>query len=469
MEHVQVCRFCGHIDSVDDAGRCNHCRFFSGLTSVTRAEAKRISRGRRFSLLRSRLLRLGLVLALIAGLGVWVMWNLFDLAPNPPGATTNISASVGPHTWAQGRRVPQNSGFTPDPAPIPQKVKWTYATSQPLLSSPAVVEDRVYLTTEDGRAVALDRETGQEVWQYEGGSPSNTTPAVVEDLVFFTLRPGLVVALDRENGSLRWEKDIGNAILASPIVVNGTLYIGAADRKLYALDAATGRERWAFATSNWVISSVAYADDTVIVTSQDNLNYILDEQTGRKRLDYDTGRGRRTLGAPAIKGDLVYLGSYGGRVWAINRRAKNHPLDGTILYWKTSLHLWGVLPNPPVQRGSVWAAQLEGDVTQTLAVAHDMVYVTNTDGKVFALDAATGTEEWATDLGVKITAAPTVAGRTVLVGTHGGAVFGLDGSTGAVLWDFKTGGKITGSPIVAGDTMYIASHDGKLYAVTDIE
>jgi len=469
VEHVRICRFCGHINPAEETARCNNCRSFSGLTTVPRAEGEQIARRKRLGYFRSRLIRFLLVLAPIIGLALWVSWDFLDLAPNPLGPTTNVGASVGSQTWAQARRTPENTGYTPDPAPFPHKVEWTFATSRPLVSSPAVVGDRVYLTTEDGRAVALDRQTGQLLWEYHSGFPSSSTPAVAGRSVLVAFRPGLIAALNRETGSVQWERNIKSPILASPIVVDGTMYVGAADGKLYAFDAAAGGLRWAFESSDWITSPVAYAEDTVIVMPQDSQVHVLDTNTGRNRLTYDTGRGRRSPGGPAIQGDLAYFGSFGGRVWAIDRHAKNYPLDRPILFLKANLFVWGILSTPPVQRGSVWATPVEGDVTQSPAVAHGRVYATTTEGKVIALNAATGAKEWTTNLGVEITAAPTVAGDTLLIGTEEGIVFGLDAHSGETLWEFQTGGKITGSPIVVGDTLYVVSHDGKLYAVSGKE
>jgi outer membrane protein assembly factor BamB len=211
---------------------------------------------------------------------------------------------------------------------------------------------------------------------------------------------------------------------------------------------------------------VAYSDGKVILTSQGSHMHVIDSRTGRQRLDYDTGRGRRAPAAPSVQGNIIYFGSYGGRVWAIDLQSKTRPWDRPILFWKANLYVWGINGSPPVQRGSVWAVDIGGDVTRALAIAHDTVFATNSQGKVVALNTTTGAERWSTLLEYKITAAPTVAGDTVLIGTEAGIVFGLDARTGAILWQFQTGGEITGSPIAAGGTIYIASNDGKLYALT---
>ncbi|HEU0020803.1 MAG TPA: hypothetical protein VFR55_03910, partial [Dehalococcoidia bacterium] len=90
MEHVRICRFCGHINPAEETARCNNCRSFSGLTTVPRAEGEQIARRKRLGYFRSRLIRFLLVLAPIIGLALWVSWDFLDLAPNPLGPTTNV-------------------------------------------------------------------------------------------------------------------------------------------------------------------------------------------------------------------------------------------------------------------------------------------------------------------------------------------------------------------------------------------
>jgi outer membrane protein assembly factor BamB len=439
---------------------------FFELAIVPRLEAEQIARQRQRRVLRRRLVRLTVALAVVGSTTIWALGAYFDLGPSPPSATTNLSASIGPHTWAQIGRTPDNSGFTPEAAPFPHRVAWTYRTAKPLLASPAVVDPHVYLATGDGRTLALDRQTGQPVWELHSGWLSSSTPAVAGESVIFAVRPGRVVSLNRQTGTPHWDTHLKSPVLASPVVVNGTIYLGAADKTLYALDAATGRQRWAFATQDWIVSAVAYAGDRVIVASQDSRLHVVGADTGRQRLVYETGIGRHIGAAPAVQGDRVYFCSVGGRVWAIDWRATTYPLERALLFWQSHLYLWGMRSTSPVQKGSVWSRRVGGDVRHTPAVAHHTVYVTTAQGKVVALDAATGAERWQADVGVNITAAPTVAGTVVLIGTESGVVFGLDAHTGERQWEFKTEGRITGSPIVAGNTMYVVSHDGALYAVT---
>jgi eukaryotic-like serine/threonine-protein kinase len=465
MENLRVCRACGHTDSVDSRGGCPACGGFFDLAIVSRAEAEQIARERRRRLLRRRLVRYGVALAFVAGATGWTLAVYFDVGIDPPSATTSISASVAPDTWPQVRRTPENTGFISDLAPFPHRVRWTYRTSGSLLASPAVAESHVYLTTGDGRTVALDRQAGHVVWEYPGGGPSSSTPAVAGEIVISAIRPGRVVALNRRTGARIWEADLRHSILASPIVMHGTVYIGTADKKLFALDAANGRERWAFTTAAWVVDAVAYATDRVIVPSQYSRVHVVSMQTGRERLVYDTGSGRFIGAGVALQGNRAYFGTARGRVWAIDWQATTYPLERTLMFWKLHLYVWGFVSQPPVQKATVWSRRVGGDVVHTPAIAHDTVYFTTSQGKVLALETGTGSERWSADLKGDITAAPTVAGTTVLIGTRRGIVFGLEANTGKVLWEFKAASEITGSPIVVRDTMYVVSSDGALYAV----
>ncbi len=465
MEQVRVCRFCGHIEAAPGSERCDNCEAFSGMISVPRAEAERLSRSRKFDFLRSRLLIPGIALAVTALLAFWVSWNYLGLAPNPPVASTDVAPTLDPGDWPQTRRTVEGAGFTPNPVPYPHEIRWSYNSGGPLLNAPAVAGNLVYLTTDTGKLVALDRATGLPVWEHSTGFPSSSTPAVAGDLVVYAVRPGRILALDAMTGALQWERDMGNPILASPVVRDGTVYIGVGDYKLYALDIASGVVLWSFTTDDWVIAAVCLADNALIVVSKDNLLHVVDTDTGRRRLEYDTGRARQILGGPATQDDLVYVGSQKGRVWAINWRARSLPWDRFALFWKTTFHVWGWLTDPPSQRGSVWGAQVEGDVAQSPALAGGRVYVASVSGVVSALEASSGEALWETALGSPVTTAPTVAGSTVLVGTESGMVAGLDARNGRLSWRFETGGKITGNPVVAASTLYVVSHDGNLYAL----
>ena len=464
---VRVCRSCGHFNPADGPSRCSNC--FVYLIGVDAVPQESVVKPRRRipRWVRRRPVFL-LTLTLVLGFIAWRIALLFDmdiiLFP-PSKATTDINASIGSQTWAQARRTLENTGFTPDQAPHPQEIRWTFDTAKPLLAPPAVVEDRVYLSTEDGRTVALDGRSGRVIWEYRTGLPSGSTPAVVGDLVISVVRPGLITALDTETGSLRWEVDIKAPIFSSPLVADGILYVGAGDGLVHAFDAVTGVELWTFDTDDWIVNNVAYSDGGLLVTTQDSSIFLLDAETGRELLYYDTGY-MRLRGGVVIRDDRAYFPSDRGWLWAIDRDARSRPGDRAILRIKVNLYVWQVLKNRPIQRGGLWSARLGGDLPFTPALAHDTLYLANTDGLVFARDADTGEGLWTSDLGAEVSTSPIVAGQTVLLGAKDGRVFGLDAQTGAIQWSFRTGDdELSGSPVVVGNTIYVTSRNGTLYAI----
>jgi hypothetical protein len=218
-----------------------------------------------------------------------------------------------------------------------------------------------------------------------------------------------------------------------------------------------------------VIDAVAFANERVIVATRFSRIHVVSVETGRERLVYETGLGRHLGAGVALQGSRAYFGTVRGSVWAIDWQATTYPFERPILFLKSNLYLWGMLSHPPVQKATVWARRVGGDVVHTPAIAHDLVYLTTSQGKVMALDTATGSPRWSADLRMEITAAPTVAATTVLIGTKPGRVVGLEARTGKALWEFRAASEISGSPIVAGDTMYVVSSDGTLYAVSRAE
>jgi outer membrane protein assembly factor BamB len=89
------------------------------------------------------------------------------------------------------------------------------------------------------------------------------------------------------------------------------------------------------------------------------------------------------------------------------------------------------------------------------------------EGKVYALDGATGAKRWEFTTGASVCSSPAIgADGTVYVGSYDHKVYALDGATGAKRWEFTTGGVVYSSPAIGADgTVYVGSGDGKVYAL----
>jgi outer membrane protein assembly factor BamB len=169
----------------------------------------------------------------------------------------------------------------------------------------------------------------------------------------------------------------------------------------------------------------------------------------------------RVISSPAVVGEVVYVGSTDGSLYAVNRA------DGS-------------------QR---WKFATNGPIASSPAVGGDLVYVSSVDGNIYAVEAATGTKRWtfATKGERRFTApgihgaiprtermpdpfdvflsSPAVAAGTVYIGSGDQHVYALDAATGALKWAFATGDVVHASPAVVDGVVYIGSWDRNVYAI----
>jgi outer membrane protein assembly factor BamB len=98
-----------------------------------------------------------------------------------------------------------------------------------------------------------------------------------------------------------------------------------------------------------------------------------------------------------------------------------------------------------------------------------MVFVPGVDGRVYAVDAATGTLRWrsAPTFGLSPYGAdsPVAAGTVVCAVGDDRALYGLDSATGTPRWRLLPDGGVIGPLTAIDTTVYAASVDGLIHAV----
>jgi outer membrane protein assembly factor BamB len=90
-------------------------------------------------------------------------------------------------------------------------------------------------------------------------------------------------------------------------------------------------------------------------------------------------------------------------------------------------------------------------------VAYGRAYVGNVNGRVLALQAATGRIAWVRVLGDYVYSSAAVSRRTVYVGSYDRKLHALDAVTGVPRWTFDAGERISGSPSVIGRLVYVST------------
>jgi outer membrane protein assembly factor BamB len=112
-----------------------------------------------------------------------------------------------------------------------------------------------------------------------------------------------------------------------------------------------------------------------------------------------------------------------------------------------------------------WQFQTGRRVLSSPAIGYETVFVGNSGGTLFALDAESGEEQWRYTAESDINSSPAVVDGTVYVGSHDKHLHAIDAGTGTGLWTFQTQQSIRSSPTVHDGIAYIGDNDGHVYAI----
>ena len=113
-----------------------------------------------------------------------------------------------------------------------------------------------------------------------------------------------------------------------------------------------------------------------------------------------------------------------------------------------------------------WTYQTGGEVKGGLAQSGNRVFVGSYDGHVYALSAATGRLIWRSANGYgTLYSTPALAYGRLYIGSTNGNVYSFGAQSGELRWSFRTGGYVYGSPAVWQSRVYVGSYDRYLYAL----
>ena len=213
------------------------------------------------------------------------------------------------------------SGKTTANGPNTNSTLWTYSTGSPIISSPAVVNGKIYFGSY-GKIICLDASTGNNLWNYtsDRGFGGVSSPAVYDGRVY-TGHDYRLYCLDATTGNHLWSERTGGNINTSPLVTAGRVYFGSWDDWFYCFDATTGLVDWKYKTGYDIVgSSAAFADGRVYVGSMDAKLYCFDATTGTLLWNYTTlgFPAPYVYSSPTISDGQVYYGSNNRNVYCLN-------------------------------------------------------------------------------------------------------------------------------------------------------
>ncbi|WP_372762428.1 outer membrane protein assembly factor BamB [Pseudoalteromonas sp.] len=290
---------------------------------------------------------------------------------------------------------------------------WPWAKNESAKLSGGILQayGKIYVGSEHGYVIALDRETGKEVWRKKVPGESLSKPAAGDGLIFVNLASGKLLAMHPDTGEERWrfEQEVPALTLrgqSSPTVANGGVLVGLETGKLSVLISDSGYSAW--------------SADIAIAKGASEFERLVDVDT-----------------QPLISGPFAYAIAYNGNLAAIDIRSGN-------VVWKREYSSY-----------------------REIAMDAQSIYVVDSQGVIYALDKDSGIERWSQPAlrGWYLTG-PTVAGDYLALGDQEGNLHWVNKATGELVSreDFDSSGFFI-EPVVAGDKLILYTRDGEVSAV----
>lgn len=262
---------------------------------------------------------------------------------------------------------------------------------------------------------ALDASSGRVVWQYRTVGENMPTFVYHHGVLFVANGNGGVYAFNARTGVRQWALNMGSYVsMSSPTLAHGVLYVsGAHPYDLYAINVNTHRLLWAspiphvFAGSD--DSSLAYAHHLIYVMgttgSWNQASSVVFAFNAQGQVVWQSRLGSGKLptdievSAPVVVGTSLFVGSpITDQEYALNA------ISGKVL----------------------WTFRAAGPISESPAVAHQILYFGDGTGMFYALEATSGKE---------------LASRFL---------------TGAFAADY---------PVVVGETIYQPDENGQMFAI----
>lgn len=177
------------------------------------------------------------------------------------------------------------------------KEQWVYTSNQPALTlrgtgTPRVINQVSFAGFANGRLVTLDNRSGQPLWDMRVAVPKGRTevdrlvdldgqPLLTPDgRLYVTSYNGRLLALQATTGKILWSHDASSYL--SPLLVGDFLFTVNADSHVLALDANSGRVMWeSDALEGRSLTSPAFIDGRLAVGDYAGYVHLLDAESGK--------------------------------------------------------------------------------------------------------------------------------------------------------------------------------------------
>lgn len=256
------------------------------------------------------------------------------------------------------------------------KQLWRHYAGAPVLSSPMVVGDTVYVSALDGTVHALGLGDGQSRWLYRHpgdrsreaelelyGAPA---PVAAGDHLLTGFHDGSLVALELASGEVGWTADVGEGrypdLIGRPLVQERDVFVGGFSAPFQAIDLGSQNVRWSLEIG--IAASPLLQGRTLFVPGSDGRLRAVDAGSGAVIWEWDS----ETSGAltePQITPAGLMVASSDGGIWLVE------PTTGqTAWTYDDGVMINGLSVAPTVQGRQVVAITNAGNILSLLVPAN---------------------------------------------------------------------------------------------------
>ena len=253
----------------------------------------------------------------------------------------------------------------------------------------------------------LDAVSGRQTWQVDAGETLSGGVGLGPNLVLVGTPKGYVLAYDQA-GKLLWKSKVSSEVLSVPRVANDIVVVRAGDSRIFGLNAADGTRKWIYERATPTLSL-------------------------------------RSSAGVVIDSGVAYAGFAGGKLIALRVE------DGKVI--------WEISVAQP--KGSTEIERI-ADITSLPVVDGPLVYAVAYQGKIAAVDRATGRTAWSRD--ISSYTGINVGGARVYVSHATGSVYALEYSSGKTFWrQADLGYRNLSAPLPMGELVAVGDLQGYVH------
>jgi outer membrane protein assembly factor BamB len=203
-------------------------------------------------------------------------------------------------------------------------VTWVYKAPEPLVSSPYISMENIFVIGEKHVLYCLDT-AGELIWSQKLQGPVTSNVLETEDGVFVGTEDGDIYVMDRNDGRVIRKISMKSAVSSNILSYERSIIFGCADGNLYVMD-STGKLCGSFNAGTKIGSNLSIDGSRLYFFSDDFLSFCLDLKTFRRK--WKTSLGEKVQVPPVVYKKKLLVVCWNGVLYCLDKR------NGTIKWWR---------------------------------------------------------------------------------------------------------------------------------------